>query len=428
MSRAGLAAATLLAATAIAAQWLQPGSADLPADLSAAVGEGAPQPATLPRSSGGSGEQATPAALSALPLLQPIGSARLPVPPGAPSAHAASLAWMADPARPGAPDGGRLLAVWWAGSRESGPDVRVYLSELGPNGWQTPRAVADRESLGRALGFSVRRIGNAVLHPAPDGRLHLFVVATGLGGWAAARVVHLVAAAPERPFEVQRVLPLTPLANTSMLVRAQTVPLADGGWWLPAYFEIGLKYPVLLSFDARGELRSIVRIGRSTTSLQPTLVPLPDGGWRALMRDHGPQRRIQVADSVDGGRHWIDSPALPLSSHDTAPAATALRARDGTLAGYALAYNDTAGAGSTPRSVLRLALSADGRTWQPGPDVQRAEPGAEFSYPNLLQVGERLHVVYTHRRDGIAHQVFGHAAPDAAGPITLPAAPPALAR
>lgn len=373
---------------------------------------------------------AAPAARPAppvLPVLQPVSSARLPVPPGAPSAHAASLAFIADPARPDGPDGGRLLAVWWAGSRESGPDVRVYLSVLGPEGWQAPRAVADRESLGRALGFSVRRIGNAVLHPAGGGRLHLFVVATGLGGWAAARVVHLVAPTPDAPFALQRVLPLTPLANTSMLVRAQTVPLADGGWWLPAYFEIGLKYPVLLRFDAHGELRSMVRIGRSMTSLQPTIVALPEGSWRALMRDHGPQRRIQVADSVDGGLHWVDGPALTLSSHDTAPAAATLRASDGTPAGHVLAYNDTAEAGSTPRSVLRLALSADGRSWQPGPDVQRAEAGAEFSYPNLLQVGQRLHVVYTHRRDGIAHQVFAMAevsGTQAAG-VVVPAPAPA---
>jgi predicted neuraminidase len=284
----------------------------------------------------------------------------------------------------------------------------VYLSTLGEAGWAAPRPIVDRESLGRALGFGVRRIGNAVIHAAADGRLHLFVVATGLGGWAAGRVVHLEAPSPAAPFALRRVLPLTPLANTSVLVRAQTLARPQGGWWLPAYFEIGLKHPLLLGFDAGGDLQSITRIGRSQTSLQPALLQASDGSLVALMRDHGPQRRVQAAESRDGGVLWHDAAPLPFGNHDTAVALAAIRdpAAPGTARAHVLAHNDTDEPGATPRSVLRLRLSRDGRTWAPGPDLQRAEPGAEFSYPNLLQVGSQLHAVYTHRREGIGHVVF----------------------
>jgi predicted neuraminidase len=291
--------------------------------------------------------------------------------------------------------------------------VRVYLSRLGPRGWTTPRAVVDRDRLGHALGAGVRRIGNAVLHAAPDGRLHLFVVATGLGGWAAARVAHLVADGPDAPFVAQRLLPLSPLANTSLLVRAQPWPRADGGWWLPAYFEIGRKYPVVLGFTADGTLTSIERVGRSSTSLQPTLLPRADGGLLALMRDHGPDRRIQVAERdpavapTDLAPAWHDRAPLDLANVDTAVAATVVPG------GYVMAHNDTGEAGSTPRSVLRLRLSADARSWAPGPVVQAGEPGAEFSYPNLLVLGSQLHVVYTHRREGIGHVVYDLVAPQA---------------
>jgi predicted neuraminidase len=341
---------------------------------------------------------ASPASVAALPTLRLRAAARLPIPPGAPSAHAAALAaW--SPSAGAAP---QLLAVWWAGSRESGPDVRVFLSRLGPQGWTAPRAIVDRESLGRALGAGVRRIGNPVLHVAPDGRLHLFVVATGLGGWAAGRVAHLVATGPDAPFVPQRLLPLTPLANTSVLVRAQTLPLDDGGWRLPAYFEIGRKVPMDLRFTADGTLAGIERIGRSAASLQPTLIPLSDGRLLALMRDHGPARRIQVAEREAGpaGR-WRDLAPLPLGNVDTAVAAVALAG-----AGIVMAHNDTSEPGNTPRSVLRLQRSSDGLAWQPGLVVQQGEPGAEFSYPNLLQLGSQLHVVYTHRREGIGHVVF----------------------
>ena len=381
-------------------------------------GEGVRQTVLVrPAQEAGATAPAVPMAAAApLPVGAPLvlverATARLPVPPGAPSAHAASLAWRVAPGAP--PASGELIAVWWAGSRESGPDVRVYLSTLGASGWSEPRAIADRARLAQALGFAVRRIGNAVLHPARDGRLHLFVVATGLGGWAAARVVHLVAADTRADFVVQRVLPLTPLANTSVLVRAQTLERAAGGWWLPAYFELGLKQPWLLGFDANGRFESIVRVGRATTSLQPTLLPLRDGALLAFMRDHGPERRIQWAESTDAGRHWVDRPPLPIGNHDTAVAALTLfdpsassDPRGRTVIGHLLAHNDTSTPGDTPRSVLRLQVSADGRQWTPGPVIQRAEPGAEFSYPNLLQVGRKVHAVYTHRREGIGHVVF----------------------
>jgi hypothetical protein len=359
-------------------------------------------------------------AAPAAPIAAPAGdfhlvlrsTARLPVPPGAPSAHAASLAWRPTSVPAGQAEapaaGGSLLAVWWAGSRESGPDVRVYLSTLGAQGWSSPRAIVDRETLGAALGFGVRRIGNAVIHVGAGGRLHLFVVATGLGGWAAGRVVHLEAPDPTSPFAVRRVLALSPLANTSVLVRAQALPRPDGGWWLPAYFELGVKQPWLLGFDAEGTMTQQTRIGHSQTSLQPTLLRAADGALVALMRDHGSQRRIQQAESRDGGATWRDLEPLPLANVDTAVAVTALSdpAGRGDAWGQVLAHNDTEVPGTTPRSVLRLRFSRDGRAWSPGPVVQGAEPGAEFSYPNLLQVGSQLHAVYTHRREGIGHVVF----------------------
>lgn len=90
----------------------------------------------------------------------------------------------------------------------------------------------------RTIGVAVRRIGNPVAWRDANGRLHLYVVGTGLGGWAASRVVHLQADGPNDTASVnglrlqaQRVLPLMPLTpwfNTSTLVRALPQPLQDG--------------------------------------------------------------------------------------------------------------------------------------------------------------------------------------------------------
>ncbi|TWI63603.1 putative neuraminidase [Pseudoduganella lurida] len=312
----------------------------------------------------------------------------IPMPKGVPSAHASALASLS---------GGRLISFWWAGSRESGPDVKVYASRWSNGRWSDNWVVASRESLGAALGYGVRRIGNPVAWTATDGTIHLYVVATGLGGWAASRIVQMQSRDEGQTFAVSRVLPVSPLFNTSTLVRTAPVPLADGGWWLPIYFEIGNKYPMLMAFDAHGEPQRIVRIGSGTTSLQPTIVPLSATDVRAWMRDAGEEQRVQQAFSRDGGASWEDAAPMTLSNQSTSLAA--LRLTSGAIV---MLYNHV-GVGDTSRSVLSLALSTDARTWRPLADIVSGKPGDEFSYPSMQQVGNELHITYTHQRQSIAH-------------------------
>ena len=326
-----------------------------------------------------------------MPRLVPRSSQRIPMPDGVPAAHASALTVLPS---------GELLAFWWAGSRESAPDVSLYLARWAGGRWSSAQKVVDRAGLGRQLGFGVRRIGNPSAWVGPDGRVHVFMVATGLGGWAAARVVQLESADAARSFTVRRVLPLTPLADTSVLVRTNPVGLDDGGWLLPAYFELRNKYPMVVSFDADGAPRWLSRIGRSTTALQPALLPVSGTELRAVMRDIGPSHRVQQAVSHDAGRHWEDVAPLDLPNRDDSVAA--LRLANG---GYVLLHNDTLPGGS-PRQWLRLSTSADAQAWTPALDVQRGNAGDEFSYPSVQQLGRQLHVTYTAQRQAIGHQVY----------------------
>lgn len=325
-------------------------------------------------------------------VLTPRSASRIEMPRGVPAAHASALAAL---------PGDDLLAFWWAGERESGADVKVYVARWDDGRWSPPRAVVDRDNLGHALGFAVRRIGNPSAWVAPDGRVHLYVVATGLGGWAASRIVHLVSPDEGRSFDVQRVLPMSPLFNTSALVRTSPVGAADGGWLLPAYFELGNKYPMLVSFDEDGDPRWITRIGSLTTALQPALVAVSGREMRALMRDHGGEGRLQQAVSRDGGESWEDLPASGLANHDSSVAA--LRLHDG---GFVMLHNEHVGGAGSPRQWLRLSVSGDAATWTPGVDVLKGRPGDEFSYPSVQQIGRELHVTYTSQRQAIAHHVY----------------------
>lgn len=321
----------------------------------------------------------------------PRSATLLPKPPNAPSAHASAITPLA---------GGRMAAFWWAGSRESGPDVKVYAAHWNDGKWSQPWEVASRDSLGAALGYGVRRIGNPVAWGSADGRIDLFVVATGLGGWAASRIVQLVSHDQGKTFTVKRLLPLSPMFNTSTLVRTTPVGLADGGWLLPAYFEMGIKYPLMLAFDPAGDPRWISRIGQRTAALQPTIVPVSRSEVHAWMRDSSSEQKVQHARSSDGGVNWDDLPPLDLPNQSTS--LSAVRLSNGSIA---LLHNHVVPGGSD-RNVLRLSVTDNGRNWSRVIDVAQGSAGEEFSYPDLHQVGNELHITYTSRREAIAHHVI----------------------
>ena len=322
----------------------------------------------------------------------------IPMPANTPAAHASSLVAM--PKHHAA----ALTAFWFAGSRESGADVQIAASQFdrASQQWLPARFVVNRSQLAEQLGFAVRRLGNPVAWVDAQDRLHLFVVATGLGGWAASRIVHMRQSDDghdfqQLAFEAVRVLPLSWLWNTSFLVRAAPLPLTDGGMVLPVHFELGLKYPVALRFDAQGEMLGMARISSQKHLLQPTLVPLSATHWLALMRSQHADGKLGVAHTLDAGQHWVDLPNLTLDNPDASVAALALG--PGALV---LAHN------SSPRSRQWLDLSASdyGLNWTLAQPLARGGSGDEFSYPALAWADDSLWVSYTDQRRRIAWQRF----------------------
>jgi len=336
-------------------------------------------------------------------VLTRVGSGRIPMPAGTPAAHASTLLTMP------AADSSALMAFWFAGTRESDPDVQIAASSFDrrTQQWSAARFVVNRQTLGGQLGFGVRRLGNPVAWLDGERRIHLFVVATGLGGWAASRIVHLrqsdsAQAFNALTFDAVRVLPLSWLWNTSFLVRSAPLPLADGGMLLPVHFELGTKYPVALRFDARGELIGTARISSRHHLLQPTLLIAGPSHWLALMRDQRAQGRVAVAQTRDGGQNWTDSEDLALTNPDASVAALTLG--DGRML---LAHN------SSPhdRTALDLSVSAGGRNWALAQVLAHGTGADEYSYPALAWADDSLWVSYTDQRKAIAWQRFSFSAP-----------------
>jgi predicted neuraminidase len=326
----------------------------------------------------------------------------VPMPTGMPAAHASNLV-----AIPGSED---LRAAWFAGSRESGSDVVIATSRYSAAKRQWGEAVTliDRPGLGQALGFAVRRLGNPVLWLDAAKQLHLFVVATGPGGWAASRIAHVqFVGEPMRCIEepqactIQaRVLPLSPLWNVSHLVRHAPAALEDGGMVLPAYFELGRKYPVALRFDARGQLLGWQRLSATPTLLQPALVSTDGAGWTAFLRDTSPARRIHSVSA----QAWGQPPgaAKPLELPNPNAAVAAIRIPDGSIV---MAFNPS----EKDRRALVLAQGDGAGAWTMLGQLESSGiHKGEYSYPALALTHDRsgqwtLHASYTFERRSIRH-------------------------
>lgn len=320
------------------------------------------------------------------------------MPEGALAAHASNLVAM--PASHAA----ALSAFWFAGDRESAPNVQIAASQWdrATQQWLTPRYVVNRHAMALQLGYGLRRLGNPVAWVDGDGRLHLFVVVTGLGGWAASRVLQLQQVSPgselqELAFEPVRVLPLSWLWNLSYLVRNPPVSLDDGGMVLPAHFELGLKHANALRFDRRGNFLGLVRVSRHHDRLQPALVMRTPTNWLALMRVQREGGKIAVAQTWNAGRHWFDQPDLTLPNPDSAVAGI------GLSSGQALiAYNPS----DRGRTMLQLDQSRDGSQWTHIAELGKGEADDEFSYPSLGWSEGKLWVSYSVDRTHIEWQRF----------------------
>jgi predicted neuraminidase len=334
--------------------------------------------------------------------LQFVGKGEIPMPPDTRAAHASNLLVMP------ASSATALTVFWFAGDRESAPNVQIAASQWDrkTQAWSAARFVVNRHAMGELLGYGLRRLGNPVAWLDGQGRMHLFVVATGWGGWAASRILHLRQSSSgqnlqELAFEPMGVLPLSWLWNTSFLVRNAPLPLQDGGMLLPVHFELGLKYASALRFDRDGTMVGMQRVSNQWDRLQPTLVMQSPEHWLALMRVQRPKGKIAVAASTDAGAHWSDQADLALDNPDSALAGLGL-----VPGQMLLAFNPS----TSGRTSLALGHSTDGKTWKQLAMLEQGADPDEYSYPSLAWVDGHLWVSYTVDRQRIAWQRFGPAA------------------
>ncbi len=333
-----------------------------------------------------------------------------------PSAHAATLAELP------AEHGGRIVAAWFAGSAEGARDVAIFMASFDGREWGEARPIVTRQQAQRDSGRLVRKLGNPVLAADAQGRLHLWFVSVGYGGWAGSSINHAASSDGGATWSPAGKLIASPFWNFSTLVRTPPLPLADGaggGFGLPAYHEFAAKRAEWLRLDADGRVLDKARLPGAARTLQPAVAALDDVRAVAMMRDAGPANRIPLATTADAGANWSPARATGLPNPNASVALA--RLHDGRLL---LAYNPQ----TENRNKLALAISRDGgATWSAPRLVEDAAGGEEFSYPALLQGRDgTIHLAYTWQRKTIKHLAFPPAWLDQdAPPRSMLSLPPA---
>jgi predicted neuraminidase len=302
-------------------------------------------------------------------------------------AHAATLAQLAD---------GKLIAAWFAGSREGAGDVAIFSSVYDQGAWSAPEVIVDRQRVEHDTQRLIGKLGNPLLWRDAQNVLHLWFVSASYGGWSGSAINHMQSSDDGRHWSAATRIVTSPFWNLSTLVRNPPVALADGGMALPSYHEFLYKRPEWLRFDRNLLLIGKARIPDSARTLQPAVAVLDQHRALALLRDSGPPYRIHAAYTDDAGGRWQPAVATSIPNPDSALAL--LHLADGTLL---LACNPS----ETNRSNLVLLRSRDqGRSWSAPMTIEQGVADEEFSYPALIEDSAgTVHLAYTWKRQTIKH-------------------------
>ena len=294
--------------------------------------------------------------------------------PERPSSHCATLTELQD---------GRLLAVWYSGSREGANDVAL-ISATWDGRWSTPTVLLDTPGLPD---------GNPTLWTAADGTVRLFHVVIHGHGWSSVLPYYRTCTADGNTWSESAPF----VDREGLMFRCRPLTLSTGRIVLPAYDEQDWSGLCYLSDDGGNAWRAAAKMVSPVGCIQPAVVERRDGSLCAWLRTGEEGDCIWQSDSADGGETW--SPCRRTGWANPNSGLDLIRCADGS---WVLACNPT----TAGRGVLSLARSEDeGATWR---ELRvEDEPGAEFSYPALLQARDgRCHLLYTYRRETVKHVSF----------------------
>ncbi|MCF6281731.1 MAG: exo-alpha-sialidase [Candidatus Polarisedimenticolaceae bacterium] len=263
--------------------------------------------------------------------------------------HAPSVVEMSD---------GRLLATWFAGSREGAKDVEIHGAYFDPTeeSWSAEFTITSPTQTQLSRRY-IRKVGNPVITTGPDGQLWLFYVSVSIGGWSTSQINLIRSVDLGASWSLPKRLISSPAFNLSTLVKGNPFLYQDGTLGLPAYHELAAKFGEILRISAEGDVIGKKRLAVGRYSLQPVVLIEDEKRAQIYQRYAGEKVPYQLwGQSTDsGGLRWSRPEQIAIPNPNSA--LTGLRDAQRML----LVLNDT----DDRRDRLSLEISTDnGLNWQ----------------------------------------------------------------
>ena len=320
-----------------------------------------------------------------LRFIQPTG--------GPPAVHAGTITRLHD---------GRLLAAWFAGTREGAKDVHILMSSLTPGTvkWSEPTAIATREQTTNELKRYIAKLGNPILFADSRRRLWLFYVTVSMGGWSGSSITLKYSDDDGANWSPAERLVTSPFLNISTLVKGCPIECESGHLLLPVYHEFIRKFGEAIVISPDGHLVSKIRLTADQGAIQPWLVPNDHQASVAFYRQSEHHHKQVLMNHL---RDVFDSDCGPIEFTNVANPDGAIAVIRRANGEYLMACNPV----ESGRHRLSLATSQNGVDWKIVRDVEVGDPPAEFSYPYLLQTARgEYHLVYTWNRTQMRYLAF----------------------
>jgi len=290
---------------------------------------------------------------------------------------------------------GRILAGWFAGSRESSPDVSIWLATYINGVWDAPKIVADgivTDSLRYACW-------NPVLFRNNKDRLFLFykVGPTPRDWWGMMKYSDDEGNSWSKAEKLQEGM-LGPVKNKPLQLR-------DGTILYPSSTESGDGKQWLIHIeksDNNGQHWKNIPIACDSFGvIQPSILRYKNNKLQLLSRSR--QNYILQCWSSDGGNTWSSLTKTNLPNPNSGIDAVSLRN------GLQLLVYNPLEAGKewyNGRNKLSVAISRKGNYWK-NIIVLEDAPNGEYSYPAVIQTSNGLvHILYTYDRRNIKHIIL----------------------
>ena len=298
-----------------------------------------------------------------------------------------------------------MVAAFFAGTYERHPDVGIRVSRLVDGEWSWPQEVANGVQ-NDTLRYPC---WNPVLFLPQNGPLMLFykVGPSPREWWGMLMTSTDDGKTWSEPRKLGKNSKIGHLLGP---IKNKPIQLADGTIICPSSteYEEGDDTDWMVHFEITRDLGKTWEVvgpindGTTFDAIQPSILTYPDGRMQALCRTR--QKVIAQSWSADQGKHWSDMTATALPNPNSGTDAVTLK--DGR---QLLVYNHTTQEGKQPngRNMLNLALSKDGKQWDPVMTLENEPAKAGYSYPAIIQSSDGLiHITYTYLRQSVKHVVI----------------------